>query len=321
MTTMTHDASVAVPPRAATGFSVALLSAVSFALSGALASPLLDAGWSAGAVVLIRIGAGAIVVLPFGLAALGGRWDLLRRNVRLVVLYGLVAVAGAQFCFFSSVQYLDVGPALLIEYTAPAAVVVWLWLRHGQRPGRLTIAGAAVAALGLLFVLDAFAGFGLHAGGVAWALGAMVGCATYFVVSADDTTGLPPMTLAASGLVVGGVALAALGLVGVLPMQANRAAVEYAGVDVAWWVPLALLGVLTAALSYVAGIAAARMLGSRLASFVALSEVVVAVLWAWLLLGQLPGLWQLVGGLLVLLGVVGVKLGEKSAVGVQQIPS
>ena len=30
---------------------------------------------------------------------------------------------------------MEVGPALLIEYTAPAAVVIWLWLRHGQRPG------------------------------------------------------------------------------------------------------------------------------------------------------------------------------------------
>ena len=149
----------------------------------------------------------------------------------------------------------------------------------------------------------------------------MVGCATYFVVSADDTTGLPPMTLAAGGLVVGGVVLAALGVLGVLPMQAERASVAYAGVDVAWWVPLVLLGLVTAALSYVAGIAAARMLGSRLASFVALSEVVAGVLWAWLLLGQLPGVLQLIGGLLVLAGVVGVKLGEKSAVGVQQIPA
>ena len=71
------------------GSSVALLSAVSFGLSGALASPLLDAGWSAGAVVLVRIGAGALVVLPFGLVALRGRWDLLWRNLRLVVMYGV----------------------------------------------------------------------------------------------------------------------------------------------------------------------------------------------------------------------------------------
>ena len=72
-----------------------------------------------------------------------------------------------------------------------------------------------------------------------------------------------------------------------------------------------LLGLLTAAISYVTGIGAARVLGSRLASFVALSEVVAGVLWAWLLLGELPGPVQLVGGVLIIVGVVGVKLGER----------
>jgi drug/metabolite transporter (DMT)-like permease len=37
------------------------------------------------------------------------------------------------------------------------------------------------------------------------------------------------------------------------------------------------------------------------------------VLWAWLLLNQLPGLSQLLGGLLVLAGVLAVKLGEPAA--------
>jgi drug/metabolite transporter (DMT)-like permease len=140
----------------------------------------------------------------------------------------------------------------------------------------------------------------------------MVGAATYFVISGDTSTGLPPLVLAAGGLVGGAVTLAALGIAGVLPMAVSSAPVSYGGVEVAWWVPLVLLGVVTAALAYVAGIGATRVLGSRLASFVALSEVVAAVLWAWALLGELPRAVQLVGGLLVLAGVAGVKLGERS---------
>jgi drug/metabolite transporter (DMT)-like permease len=103
-------------------------------------------------------------------------------------------------------------------------------------------------------------------------------------------------------------------------MRASTASPSYADVDVAWWVPLVLLGVVTAALSYVAGIAAGRRLGSRLASFVALLEVVASVGWAWLLLGELPGAVQLLGGLLILAGVVAVKLGEKS-VSVREDPA
>ncbi len=318
MTTLTNDAPATTPRTSMpTGLVLALVSAVSFGLSGALARPLLDAGWTAGSVVLVRISIGAVVVVPFGVRALRGRWGAVRRNAGPIVFYGLLAVAGAQFCYFSAISHMEVGPALLIEYTAPAAVVAWLWLRHGQRPRAVTLAGAFVCALGLVLVLDVVSGAGLSLVGVLWALGAMVGCATYFVMSADDTTGLPPLTLAAGGLVVGAASLGLLGLVGLMPLRAETTDVAYAGTDVAWWVPLVLLGLVTAAVAYVSGIAAGRILGSRLASFVALSEVVAGVLWAWLLLDQLPGSLQLVGGALILVGVIAVKYGERAVVGVE----
>ncbi|HEY7273196.1 MAG TPA: DMT family transporter, partial [Actinoplanes sp.] len=78
-----------------------------------------------------------------------------------------------------------------------------------------------------------------------------------------------------------------------------------------WWAPLLLLGVVTAALAYTTGIAASRRLGSRVASFVALLEVVAGVGFAWLLLDQLPGLWQLIGGILIIAGVVVVKIADR----------
>lgn len=323
MSTVTHDASVATPPatRTAAGLGFALVSAISFGLSGALARGLLDSGWTPGSVVLVRIGLAAVVVAPFGLLALRGRYHLLRRNARTLVLYGLLAVAGAQFCYFSAVQYMQVGPALLIEYTAPAAVVVWLWLRHGQRPGPLTLAGAGLAAVGLVLVLDVLSGAEVSLPGVLWALAAMVGAASYFIISADTSGGLPPLTLAGGGLVVGALALGLLALVGLLPMSASTDDAVYDGTAVAWWVPLVALGLVTAALSYTTGIAAIRRLGSRVASFVALSEVLAGVAWAWLLLDELPKPVQMVGGVLILLGVVGVKLGERATVRPEVTPA
>src|SRR5690606_10250731 len=112
-----------------------------------------------------------------------------------------------------------------------------------------------------------------------------------------------------------------LGLVGLLPMRATTESVAYAGVSFGWWAPLLVLGLVTAAISYTSGIAAIRRLGSRLASFVALIEVVAAVLWAWVLLEELPGAVQLVGGLLILAGVVGVKLGERATVRAEPTPA
>ena len=309
------------PSRFASGLAFAIVSATSFGVSGTLARGLLDTGWSPGAVVLIRMLLGAAVVTPFGLLALRGRWSLLRRKAGLLVMYGLLAVAMAQFCYFAAVQHMQVGPALMIEYTAPAAVVGWLWLRHGQRPGPVTIAGAAVAAVGLVLVLDLGSGGGLDPVGVLWALAAMVGVTGYFVISADESTGLPPMTLAAGGLVVGAVVLGGLGLVGLLPMTTATAPTTYAGHSFDWWAPLLALGLVTAALPYATGIAAGRRLGSRLASFVSLLEVVTAVIAAWLLLGELPHLVQLLGGALILAGVVVVKLGERAVRRPEPVPA
>lgn len=320
MTLFARDILAAPAPRpdrgrTLSGLAFAVVSATAFGMSGALARGLLDTGWTPGSVVLVRIGLAAVVVLPFGLAALRGRWGLLRRNAGLVTTYGLLAVAGAQFCYFSAVAHMQVGPAILIEYTAPAAVVVWMWLRHGQRPGRVTVVGALLAAAGLVLVLDLLSGAHLSVPGVLWALGAMVGAASYFVISADESNGLPPLTLAAAGLTVGTLVLAGLGLVGLLPMAATTADTVYAGRVLAWWTPLLVLGLVTAALAYTTGIAAGRRLGSRLASFVALLEVVAGVLFAWVLLAELPRAVQLAGGLLILAGVVAVKLGERGVAG------
>lgn len=310
MSTVTHDVVMPPPPRLASGLALALLSAASFALSGPFAKGLIDSGWTAGAAVTARILIAAAVLLVPTLLALRGRWHLLGRNAGVIVAYGTIAVAGCQLAYFNAVGYMQVGVAILIEFMSPVVVIGWLWLRHGQRPGRLTVIGAVLAIGGLLLVLDLVSGADVDPIGVAWALGAMAGVAFYWIISANEDNGLPGLVLAGSGLLVGGTVLGLAGLVGILPMAASRADVVLAGSDVPWWLPILGLGVVTAALAYVLGIAAIRRLGSRLASFVGLFEVIASVLFAWLLLGEAPRTIQLVGGALILAGVVAVRLGE-----------
>lgn len=310
MATLTHDIPIAPVSRRLSGLGLAVLSAASFALSGPLAKGLIDSGWTAGAAVTARILIAAAVLIVPALIALRGRWFLLRRNAGLVVAYALIAVAGCQLAYFNAVDRMDVGVAILIEFTSPVAVIGWMWFRHGQRPGRLTVAGALLAIAGLMLVLDLISGADIDALGVVWALGAMAGAAFYWVISADEDNGLPGIVLAAGGLLLGGVALLIAGLVGIVPLATSRADVVLAGSDVPWWLPVLALGVVTAGLAYVLGIAATRRLGSRLAAFVGLTEAVASVFFAWLLLDQAPAAVQFAGGALILLGVIAVRLGE-----------
>lgn len=292
------------------GLPLAVAAAFAFGSSGGWARGLIDAGWTPGAAVTVRVGVAALVLLLPTLLALRGRWRALRRNAGMVLAYGLLAVAATQLCYFQAVAVMDVGIALLIEYTAPVAVLLWLWLRRGERPTRRSVLGAGIAFVGLVLMLDIVTGAQVNVVGVLWALGAMVGAASYFVLSAKADTGLPPIALAGSGLLLGAVGLALAGLVGVLPFAWTTADVAYRFGTVPWFVPVLAIGLIATALAYVLGIVSTRMLGSRLASFVALAEVVAALLFGWLLVDQLPGPLQALGGVLVLAGVVVVKLGE-----------
>src|SRR5438034_2959775 len=196
------------------GLTLAVLSAATFGTSGAFASSLIEADWSPAAAVITRVAVAAAVLTAPALVQLRGRWSLLRRGAGRVAAYGLVAVAGCQLFYFNAIARMPVGVALLLEYLAAVLVVGWLWLRHGQRPRRLTVVGAAVAIAGLAMVLDLGGSARIDPVGVMWGLLAAVGLAIYFLLgAATDEEPLPPIVMAWAGMCVGAVALAGVTLV------------------------------------------------------------------------------------------------------------
>lgn len=296
--------------RSLLGLSLAVVSSAAFSTSGPFAKSLLVGGWSPGVVVTLRIGIAALVLLVPTLLSLRGRWGMFRRNLPLVLGYGLTAVAGAQLAYYHAVTHLSVGVALLLEYLAPVLIVGWLWVRHRQAPRRLTLIGVVLALAGLLLVLDVTGGVRVSAIGVLWGLMAAVCLVIYFLLSAKTVDALPAIALAGSGLVVGAVVLGLAGATGIIEMTRGASVVQIGSTLTAWWVPILVVSIVAAAFPYVAGIAAVRMLGVKVSSFVSLTEVLFAVLFAWLVLGELPMPVQLLGGALIIAGLVAVRTDE-----------
>ena len=112
-----------------------------------LARGLLDTGWSAGSVVLARMGVAAFVVLPFGLRALRGRWHLLRRNAGTE--YGRRHDATAQA---DLVKKREVSPAELVEapWGEPAPASCDIYVLGGGEDSPQASAAAALIAEGVL---------------------------------------------------------------------------------------------------------------------------------------------------------------------------
>jgi len=288
---------------------MAVLSAATFGTSGTFARSLIDAGWTAETAVVARIGiAGLILAVP-AVWAMRGRWRSLHRSLGTMGPFGVLAVAGAQLAFFKAIQYVPVGVALLLEYSGILLVVAWMWVVHGERPRPLTVAGAAAAIAGLALVLDLTGADGLDPLGIAWGLGAGVGLAAYFVLSARVDAELPSVALASGGMGIGAAVLLALGTTGILHLHATFERVTFAGHQVSWLVPVAGLSVIAAVIAYVAGIGAARVLGAALSSFVGLTEVLFAIAFAWFALGEVPTLMQALGGVLIIVGIALVRAG------------
>ena len=316
------DAGIPVPGKAGTrargaasgflasGLGVALLSSAVFGLSGSFAKALLETGWTPGAAVTARLTGAALILAVPAVHALRGRWYQLRDNWVTVLLFGLIGVAACQLFYFNAVERLSVGVALLLEYLAPVIIVLWLWGASRKRPSPLTIAGTLLSLGGLVLVLDLTGAVKIDLVGVLWGIAAAVCLAIYFFITARENDTLPPIVLASGGLLVGAVVMWLAAATGLLPMAFNTADTRLGPWITPWWVALGGLVVLATVLAYLTGIVAARALGSKVASFVSLTEVLFAVTWAWLLLGELPGPIQLLGGVLIVGGVVLVRLDE-----------
>jgi drug/metabolite transporter (DMT)-like permease len=327
------------------GVAIGLVSAMCFGTSGTFGTALIGVGWSPAGAVFARVLVAALALTVPAVIALRGRWRVLLRSAWQVTVYGLVGVAACQVCYFNAIARMPVGISIMLEYLGIVLIVLWLWARHGQTPRPLTIGGGVAALGGLALMLNlSGSGGGVNPIGVIFALAAAVSMAVYFFQSAatpgaglesssadaDADAGpgagpgagagagaggqgqadLPPVVLTWGGMIVGAAAIAVGGLIRVTPMRFTGSDVALFGGRTSWIVPVLGLGVVAAAIAYVTGIGAARRLGAKFGSFVAMAEIGFAVLFAWILLHQTPTATQFVGGALILAGVIAVRLDE-----------
>ncbi len=300
------------------GLIFALLSAATFGVSGPFAKSLIESGWSPGGAVFARVAGGALVMMVIAVAT---QWPRLRQvgaHTRTVLLYGVFAISGVQLCFFNAVQHLSVGVALLLEYLAPIIVIGWVWITKGARPSVQTLLGAAVALIGAAVVIDVFGSAEISAVGVAWGLAAAACLAVYFVISERADGDLQPVVLAASGLTVSALVIGALGLVGILPLEFSASNAVVAEHSVSVSLPVAVLVLVSTVIAYLTGIAAITLLGPTIGSLVALTEVLCAVVAAWILVGESVTALQAVGGAAIIAGLVLARLGQSAP---KQIPA
>lgn len=267
------------------------------------------AGWSPNAVVVMRLAAAALVVMPVALWQTRIDLSVWWRRWRWIIGYGVIALAAAQLFYYSAVARMPVGMALLIQYLSPVLMLMAAWGYTKYRPASLSLIGSVLSVLGLVFALDVFgSGEGIDPIGILLATLAMLAVCGYYLIAAAIPDDLPPTALIGGGLVVAALATGTVGVIGLAPLKFTFGTVELFNQPAPWWIPMLVVVLVGTVGGYLGGVAAAKILGSRLASFFGILEVLAAIGVSAILLAELPTSSQLIGAVLVVGGVVCVRL-------------
>lgn len=272
-----------------------------FGGSGPVAKPLIEAGFDSLEVAWLRLAGGALLLLPM---LLRYRW-VLRAAPKLVLAYGIFAIAGVQVSYFVAIASIPVGVALLIEFLGPVLVLGWIRFVRREAVSKSAALGIVLAVVGLVFVVQLWSGSGIDPVGLSFALVA-AGCqAAYLLLSDHTRTGtahVPPMALVSYGLVVGTLVVSVLAQPWRLDWPALLGDVTLLEQRVPAWLPVLWIVAFSTVLAYLAGVIAVRKLSPPVAGAIAFLEPVVATVLAWLLVGERLGPTQLFGGALILVG-------------------
>jgi drug/metabolite transporter (DMT)-like permease len=307
-----------VPPLAGhtgRGTVLIVLASVTSATSGPFAKPAMDAGLSPQQMASVRIGLAAVLLLAVVAVWRPGLLRVRRSDWRLLTGYGLVGVAGVQVLYFAAVSRIPIGIAMLLEFTAPVLVALWVrFVRRTVLPARMWV-GTALAMAGLAMVAQVWDGLGVLDGlGLLAAGGAALCAATYFIVGERGASTLEPLGLVTWGMVVGAAGMFVLAPPWTLPYGLFGVDTDFATLRVPVWTLLVACAVVSTAAAYLLSISALRDLPANVASVLALLEPVVATGLAWLLLGQALTVAQVAGAAVLLAGAALVQLASRTPV-------
>lgn len=302
-------------PRLLLGYGLYLAATLLFAINGSVVKAILQSGVTATSLSEVRA-TGAFVILLVIVAVVRPRALRIRRNEwKLLLAYGVIGVSMTQYLYFVALERLAIGIALIIEFTAPIFVVLWVRFGRHQQVRSSVWVGLALSLSGLALMAQVWQGLSLDLLGVAAAFGAALALALFYVIGEHQRRGDTPRD--ALSLTMWGMGGAALFWAVVQPWwifpwasyTAMSAPLGGTGPSLpivaltGWMVVLGTVVPFTLAIASLAYITAAQ------ASIVGITEPLIASLVAWAVLGEILTPVQIAGGITVL---VGVYLAERS---------
>lgn len=295
-----------VDKRPLLGYLTYLLAASLFALNGTVSKYLLLDGVPWYRLSQLRVTAAFLILVVVVAVTNRGAFRLRRTEIPRIVAYGILGVAVTQSLYFVAIERLPVGVSLLFEFTAP--IMVALWFRFVMRePVRDRVFAALVLALvGLAMVAQAWEGLTLDLIGVVAALVAAAALAFYYVEGEKLVVHRDPVSLTMWGFGAAALFWAVVCPWWTYPWGALSFSQAFGsgGPVLPAWAYATSMVVLGTVIPFALVLQSLRHLRATQASVVGMTEPVIASVIAWVFLGEVLAPVQIVGGVVVLVGIV-----------------
>ncbi|HUX32456.1 MAG TPA: DMT family transporter [Gemmatimonadaceae bacterium] len=262
---------------------------------------------------VVKYGAGQVAPLVFNsarvllaaaalslLAFLPRPAPIARRDIGALLLLGVLGNGVYQWLFIEGVALTRAGDAALVVAASPALIALVSRLRGEERATPRAVAGIALSVLGIGFVVYSGTRVVVKGASVTGDLLVLAGSASWAVY----TVWLAPYTRRVDGITLSTYTmLGGAVMLGVISAP-ELARVEWSTVSTGAWAAILYSGLGSLVLAYLFWYRGVRIIGPTKTAMYSNLQPLVALIVAWILLGEVPTPWQGVGAGCIMAGLL-----------------
>ncbi len=289
--------------RPALGVTMVVAAAAIFALNGTVSKLLLQGGFDAPQLTTFRATGAFACLLILSLVLKPGprRLTVRRQELPKLISFGLTGFFLVPMLYFVAISRLPVGIGLLFEFTAPVFVALWVRFGEHQQVKQRLWVGLALCIGGLVCVTQVWEGqLSLDIVGIGAGMASAVLLAVYYVLGSKTVAERDPLSVTCWAFGVSTVAGAIVRPWWNFPVHLFG---ESSGGVPMWLLAIYLL-IFGTIIPYLLISASMQHLPPTSVGIIGMTELVLASIFAWILLNEVLSTPQILGGLVILAGVI-----------------
>lgn len=265
---------------------------------------LTEIGFSPMEIVAIRVTVAFIILLAIGLSSFKNQLKIQKKHIPLFIGSGIVSIVFFNWCYFTTINQMNLSLAVILLYTAPAMVVLFSRILFKEKLTKRKIVAVFGTLLGCIFIT----GVGSNGTGDITMLGLMTGLgsglgyALYSIFGKIALEKYSPFTITFYTFLMATIFL--------FPLTSlwEKAYLLFQLRTILWAIGLGLLPTVIAYFFYTKGL---EKIESSKAAIIATVEPIVATLLGVVLYQEGMGLLQMIGTGLIFSSVIIVNLTKK----------